>query len=119
MGEVRPDAGKAPRFGAAARPTRGFDACRARDTRFAVAQDSGMGNPALATSRNPVNVGSTRHGRPPPSSPSRISDLDGFGRAIASRSSAAGFTVQIVRIARNIPVVLKQLARPKNHFRFC
>jgi hypothetical protein len=28
-------------------------------------------------------------------------------------------TKQIVRIARNIPVVPKELARPKNHFCFC
>jgi len=63
---VRPDEDRAARLSASARSTGGFNRLRARDARFAVAQDARGSDPSLATTRNPVNVGSKASGRKAP-----------------------------------------------------
>ena len=55
--EVRPDAGRATRFSASTRSIGVLTACRARGTRFGVAQDARRDDPGLTTTRNPGNVG--------------------------------------------------------------
>ena len=55
--EVRLDIGKAARFSASAQSTDWFDAWRARDARFTVAQDGRRGDDGPTTTRNRGNVG--------------------------------------------------------------